>query len=119
VADLETHLPQQVEIGALRRLRYSTEIVTTDGGAEVRNARWEDPLREFEISFPISARDNAIYTAVKALYDEALGGLYSFSFFDWTDGTTVDVRFDSPLPITGVTPDLDHIETMTIVEVRT
>jgi hypothetical protein len=119
MADLSSTLPPQVEIGALRRLRYSTEIVTTDGGAEVRNARWEEPLREFEISFPISDRDNSIYNAVKDLYDEALGGLYSFNFVDWTDGTTVAVRFDSPLPITGVTPELDHIETMTLVEVRT
>lgn len=118
-ADLTTTLPPQVEIGAVRRLKYSTDIVTTDGGAEVRNGRWATPLREFDISFPISERDGEIYQAVIDLYDEAMGALYSFNFKDWTTGETVIVRFDSPLPITGATPLHDHIETMTILEVRT
>lgn len=119
MADLSTTLPQQVEIGAVRRYRYSTDIVRTDGGAEVRNGRWAQPLREYDLSFPISERDGEVYQAVLDLYDEALGDLYSFNFTDWTDGSTVPVRFDSPLQITGLSKIHDHIDTITLVEVRT
>jgi hypothetical protein len=52
VTDYSDHLPEEVEIGAVRRLEYRTEIVETDGGFEVRNNRWGSPLRTFEVSFP-------------------------------------------------------------------
>lgn len=119
MADLSTTLPVEVEIGAVRRYRYSTEIVKTDGGAEVRNGRWAEPLREYELSFPISERDGVVYQAVLDLYDEALGDLYSFNFTDWTDSSTIVVRFDSPLQITGHSKLHDHIDSLTLVEVRT
>lgn len=115
---LNETLPSQVEIGATRRLDFGTEIVTQDSGAEVRNNRWSEPLRTYDVSFPISGRDDPIYQAVVDLYDEAQGNLHSFDFKDWTDGATVAVRFDGPLTSTGVTPDLEHIVEMTLVEVR-
>lgn len=114
-------LPQQVELGAVKRLDYQTEIVSTDSGHEVRNSRWATPLRSYDISFPISRRDNAVYLAVLALYEQVEGGLHSFNFVDWSDetgGTIVPVRFDTPLTTTGAAPHLEHIETMTLVEVR-
>ena len=121
MAHLNTTLPIEIELGAIRRLRWETEVVTTDGGYEVRNSRWSSPLKTFEISFPPSTRDDPVYLAVIALYEAAQGGLHSFSFTDWTDetgGTVVRVRFDSPLEITGLATHLDHIETLSLVEVR-
>jgi len=118
MAHLEQTLPPRVELGAIRDYDYSTEIVTTDGGHEVRNARWENPLRSYEISFPTSKRDGSDYLAVKALYDLAKGRLHTFSFKDWTDGTIVTVRFDSKLSIAGVDINHDHIESLKLVEVR-
>jgi len=111
-------LPPRVELGAIRDYDYSTEIVTTDGGYEVRNSRWSTPLRSYEISFPTSTRTGSDYLAVKALYDAAKGRLHSFMFKDWTDGATIHVRFDSKLSIAGVDINHDHIETMKLVEVR-
>ncbi len=122
MSHLSTFLPREVEVGAIRRLSWSTEVVKTDGGAEVRNARWSAPLRSFEVSFPASKRDDPIYKAVIDLYEDTLGGLHSFNFTDWTDNTgstTVPVRFDSPLSILGIDRRLDHIETVTLIEVRT
>lgn len=119
MADLPDFLPSNVEQGALRRLRYSTDVVTTDGGYEVRNARWAEPLLTFEISFPTSKRNDDTYQAVRALYEKSLGGAYTFGFKDWADGGAVKtVRFDSPLSITGIDRNLDHIETITLVEVK-
>lgn len=121
MAHINETLPPQVELGAVRSLRWQTEVVTTDGGYEVRNSRWSAPLRTFEVSFPTATRDDPIYLAVIALYEAAEGSLHTFSFTDWTDetgGTVVKVRFDSPLDITGVATHLDHIETLTLVEVK-
>ncbi len=119
---LTNRLPKQIEVGAVRRLRYSTDVVKMDGGGEVRNARWSAPLREYDISFPASKRDGVVYQEILALYDLTLGGLHSFDMAEWVDGsemTIVPVRFDSPLTITGIDRNLDHIDTMTLVEVRT
>lgn len=119
MADLSATLPESVELGARRILQYATEVVTTDGGHEVRNQRWATPLREFEISWPMSLRDGAVHQAVLDLYEEAQGGLYSFRFKDWTDGQVVDVRFDSQLEIETPATHLDKIVSMRLKEVRT
>lgn len=121
MADLTTTLPREIEIGAVKRTDWSTEIVTTDGGNEVRNSRWSAPLVSYEISFPVSDRAQANYQAVVALYAEAMGKLYSFNLVDWTDETgmtTVEVRFDTALQITSISGQIDHIDTFTLVEVR-
>ncbi len=118
MADLALTLPESVELGARRILDYSTEVVTTDGGHEVRNARWANPLRMFEISWPMSLRTGSDHQAVLALYTAALGGLYSFRFKDWTDESIVDVRFDSPLEIETAATHLDQIVSMRLKEVR-
>lgn len=118
MSHLDQYLPSTVEQGAIRRLEYSTEVVTTDGGFEVRNARWSTPLRTYEISFPTSKRTADTYLAVRALYEAAKGGLHSFNFKDWTAGEVVAVRFDTPLNIQGIDHNLDHIETLTLKEVR-
>jgi uncharacterized protein (TIGR02217 family) len=115
---LASTLPSTVEIGATRRLNFGTEIITTDSGAEVRNNRWAEPLRTYDVSFPIASRDDPTYLAVIALYAEAQGNLHSFDFKDWTDGSTVPVRFDGPLTSSGITPELEHIVEMVLVEVR-
>lgn len=111
-------LPSKVEIGAERRVDFGTEIVGTDSGAEVRNNRWEDPLRTYDVSFPVSRRDDETYLAVIDLYEEAGGNLHSFNFKDWATGEDVMVRFDGPLTTTGVTPEHEHIISVTLVEVR-
>jgi uncharacterized protein (TIGR02217 family) len=118
MADLALTLPEGVELGARRTLDYSTEVVTTDGGFEVRNARWSTPLRVFEVSYPISLRDGADHQAVIDLFAQSLGGLYSFRFKDWTDGSFVDVRFDSPLDIEAPATHLDQIVSLRLKEVR-
>lgn len=121
MAHLDAYLPKRVEVGAVRRLRYSTATVVTDGGYEVRNARWSTPLKTFEISFPTAKRNNDDYLAVLDMYENALGGTHSFNFRDWTDetgSTVVRVRFDSELSITTPDPRYDHIDTLTLVEVR-
>lgn len=117
MTDLGMTLPSAVEQGAIRTDDYNVEVVETDGGYEVRNLRHSRSKRRYEVSFPTSKRDDATYQAVLRLYAAAKGKLYSFQFKDWSDGTTVPVRFDSELRITGIDRNLDHIETLQLVEV--
>lgn len=122
MAHLANYLPEEVELGAVETTDWSTEIITTDGGYEVRNNRWASPLRRFEVSFPAATRDDPVYTAVRDLFEQAEGSLHSFNFRTWTDesgGTVLAVRFDGPLEISGIASHLDKIGTVALVEVRT
>jgi hypothetical protein len=118
---LATFLPGEIELGPVQRADYGIEVVTTDGGYEVRNSRWSTPLRTFEIAFPPTLRNGGVYNAVRDLYAESLGGLHSFNVRDWTDesGLTIfKVRFASPLEIEGLATHLDKIATFSLQEVR-
>jgi len=117
MAHLAEFLPGKVELGAVRHEDWSVDIVKMDGGGSVRNSRWSAPLREFEISFPTSTREDETYQAVKALYRKAQGSTHTFNFRDWSEGgEVVRVRFDGKLTLTGIDRRFDHIETITLVE---
>lgn len=117
MTELGMSLPSAVEQGAVRIDDFDVEVVETDGGYEVRNLRHSRSKRRYEVSFPTSKRDDTTYQAVLRLYAAAKGKLYSFQFKDWTTGDLIPVRFDSELRITGIDRNLDHIETLTLVEV--
>ena len=118
MAHLSSTLPKRVELGATRHTDWGTEVVKTDSGAEVRNNRWSEPLRAYDVSFPVSRRTDSDYVAVTSLFEDAQGSLHSFNFTDWADNATVAVRFDGPLTTTGITQDLEQIVQVTLVEVR-
>lgn len=118
---LAEFLPEEIELGAVQHEHWDTDVVTTDGGHEKRRYRWSAPLRRFEISFAVATRDDPVYLAVRALFEAAKGSAHSFNFRDWTDesgATVIPVRFDSDLEITGVTPELDKIASVALIEVR-
>lgn len=119
MSHLNTTLPDGIEAGASQTRNYQTQIVTTDGGYEVRNNRWASPLRTYDAHYSVLERDGATHVAVLALFDEAEGSLHTFDFEDWTDGTgTVrKVRFDGPLELTGIAEHLDEVS-FRLVEVR-
>jgi uncharacterized protein (TIGR02217 family) len=90
---IATRLSENVELGAVRIEEDDVEIVRTDGGSEVRNNRWSQPLLRFELSFPVSARDNAVFLEVRAAYRVCRGQLHSFKFRDWSDYQATDQIF--------------------------
>lgn len=90
---IDTRLSEHVELGATRREIDDVEVVTTDGGNETRNARWSQPLLEFDISFPPSVRDDAVFLEVRAAYRACRGRLHSFKFRDWSDYEATDELF--------------------------
>jgi hypothetical protein len=117
---LDVHLTRNIEIGAVRiEGQDGLEVVTTDGGKEVRNARASDEARRWEVSLPTvsTSGDTTDYDAVRQMWSDSERGLHSFNFHDFIEDETVKARFDSPLQITAPAGHLRHIDTFTLKEV--
>jgi uncharacterized protein (TIGR02217 family) len=110
VAHINAQLPEEVELGAVRRDDIDVEITRTDGGSEVRNSRWDQSLLAFDCAYPASLRNGAIFQQVRAAYKAAGGKLHSFDFQDWSEYQATD----EPLGTSdGVITTYDLIKTYT------
>lgn len=86
-------LSADIEAGAKARPRYSTDIITTDGGHEIRNSRWAYPLFQFEFTLsPGYREDDAALDAFIDLFHAAGGSHAVFRFHYWRDGAVVNQR---------------------------
>ena len=83
----------EVELGATRRLKMKLAITEDDSGFEDRNRTWSQFKREYDIAFPISARDHERLTEVTDAFLATGGGEDSFDFEDWRDHTATDEAF--------------------------
>lgn len=77
---------------AVKHDAYSTEVVTTDGGEEFRNARWAAPLATWDVVIPFCSRSSTHYSAVVALFAATLGSLRTFTFHDKVACADYEVR---------------------------
>jgi hypothetical protein len=115
-----TRFTENVEIGAIRiHGQDSLEVVTTDGGKEVRNLRAEDEPRRYQVSLPvvdIEGDDTADYDSVRQMWADSGRGLEPFYFYDFVDDEDVLVRFESELQITADAGHLRQINTFTLKE---
>jgi uncharacterized protein (TIGR02217 family) len=79
-------LDVDIEAGAKARTRFSTDIVPTDGGYEVRNSRWNYPLMSFEFNLsPGYREDDAALEAFINMFMAAGGAFATFRFHWWRD----------------------------------
>lgn len=117
---ISTSLTRSIEIGAVRREEWDIEVVRTDGGQEVRNTRWAESLRSYDIALPQATTAGSLtdFNAVVQMWRDTEGGTHTFNFYDWIDAKTVKVRFGTPLQITSDAGHLRHIDTFTLQEVR-
>lgn len=113
---IDSRLPQQVEINAVRREREPVDVVRTDGGFEVRNVRHAQGLFEYDVSFPPDGFEASVTEVVYAMWRASRGGLYAFRFRDWDpknntltdevigtgDGTTTAFQITQTHTIGGV-----------------
>lgn len=98
---IDVRLDRDIEVGAKARPRYSTDIVTTDGGFEWRNSRWAFPLFDFEITLePGSPSFDDDLEACIDLFHAAGGPADTFRFRHWRDYQGVDQTI---LPLDGET----------------
>lgn len=85
---INERLAGEIEAGAKARPRYSTDIITTDGGWEVRNSRWAYPLFDFEFNVEPGTRTEDEYDVLDQFLDmfHACGGSAgAFRFHWWRD----------------------------------
>ena len=116
---LGLQITRNIEIGCVRRTEWDVEIVKTAGGNEVRNARWSEPLRAYDVALPTCSQDDrATFDEVMDLWIESEGGAHTFDIYDWVDDELVKVRFDSPPQVTSEAGHLLHMDTFTLQEVR-
>lgn len=111
-------LPSAIESGLVRASEQSLEVVTTDGGYEVRNSRWSGPLRNWHPSYPMADADDATHTAVEQMWIDTSYGADTFNFTDPKGGDTTRVRVDGSLQFTNQVGSLYHLDTFTLKEVR-
>ena len=92
---INDRLDSDIEINAKARPRFSTEIVTTDGGWEVRNSRWAYPLHEFEFNLSPNLRDAEDFVNFRDLFYAAGGTHETFRFQHWADYQGFDERMEA------------------------
>lgn len=97
MSSIDERLDREIEAGAKRRPRYSTDIVTADGGWEIRNERWTYPLFSFEFNFmpgdpdPDEGELGEEQLAEVTNHFHVVGGAAGvFPFRDWSDYHAVD-----------------------------
>lgn len=106
-----------IEIGAVREEpQDGLEVVTTDGGQEVRNARTDREPRRYEISGYTCTADNADFISMRQMWRDTERGLHTFNFRDWIDDEIVIVRFATPFRVMSEAGHLFHVETLTLKE---
>jgi len=82
---IDERLPLEVSINAVRREIEDIEIVTTDGGFEVRNIRSSCNIFEYDITYPPGGFDDAVLEDVIRMWKASRGGAYAFRFTDWDE----------------------------------
>jgi len=85
---IDERLDREIEVGAKARPRYKTDVIETDGGATVRNARWRYPLFTFEFNLepgdPNSNDAESLHEFID-LFHCAGGQHETFRFRHWSD----------------------------------
>jgi uncharacterized protein (TIGR02217 family) len=80
---VEIRLPVDIERGASGGANFNTTIATTVGGFEKRNANWDMPRYQYNISYGIRTKEQM--ETVIAFFMARQGRLTGFRFKDWSD----------------------------------
>ena len=78
-----TILDEQIALGFTEVSTWNTTVVALSGGNEVRNARWQAPLRRYEFNY--NPRPLADVQAVLAFFHDARGMARTWLLKSWTD----------------------------------
>lgn len=96
---IDIRLARDIEVGAKAKPRYRTDVITADGGYEVRNQVWRYPLFTFEITLepgdetdegdPDPETIEKLEEFIRLFH--AVGGSHgTFPFRHWRDYQAVD-----------------------------
>ncbi len=79
----EVRFPLTISWRSTCELTRRTEVVVLGSGHEMRNARWRDARRRYEIGYGIRSIDEL--HEVIAFFEARMGALHGFRFRDWSD----------------------------------
>jgi hypothetical protein len=116
---LDMLFPTNIGNGARRTGHWEVEIVKTDGGNEVCNSRWSEPLWTFDVPLPVYTSDSAAdFVAVRDLWMAAQGAANTFNFWDDLEQSYRKVRFSEDLQIEDVVGPYRQLDSIVLQEVR-
>lgn len=86
---LEVQLPPNISYGARGGAQYSTTVLKTASGHEMRNIDWSQPLGEWDLTHGMRLRSSAqAHRDLRVLirfFHAVRGRAYGFRFKDWAD----------------------------------
>lgn len=82
---IDVRLSEDIEVGAKVRPKFSTDIITTDGGWEVRNSRWAYPKHQFEFNAAPGEQGEQDLDEFVDLFYAAGGCDETFKIKHWAD----------------------------------
>lgn len=97
---IDDRLDEDIEAGAKMVPQYSTDIVTTDGGWEVRNSRWQYPRHRFNFNLMPNETDPSVIDAFVDIFNAAGGAFEEFLFTPFADYRGTD---EAAVELTGTT----------------
>ena len=116
---LDLTFPTRIGNGAKRTGRWDVEIVPTDGGREVRNNRWSEPLWTFQVPMPTVASDTEEdFIFIQDLWEAAEGASHTFNFWDDLKQIYRKVRFEEDMQISDIVGPYRKFEDIILQVVR-
>ncbi len=79
----DVRLPDKFSRGSTGGLGFSTEVVTTEGGAEQRNVNWDQDRGRFDISHLVKTPED--FEEIRSFFAARMGRAYGFRFKWWAD----------------------------------
>lgn len=78
--------PFDISYSSIGATRFTTDVTMVDSGDDQRNARWTQPLMEYDVAYGVRTMEQL--QGLIAFFRAAKGRLYSFLFVDHTDCTS-------------------------------
>lgn len=78
--------PNDISFDSVGTTRFATEVVQVDSGHDQRNARWDEPLLEFDISYGVRTMDH-LHDLLR-FFRRMRGRTFSFLYKDYWDFTS-------------------------------
>jgi uncharacterized protein (TIGR02217 family) len=78
--------PFDISYSSMGATRFTTDVTVVDSGDDQRNARWSQPLMEYDVAYGVRTMEQL--QALIAFFRAVKGRLYSFLFEDHTDYTS-------------------------------
>ena len=78
--------PNDISYNSVGSIRFATDVILVDSGADQRIGRWDQPLMEFDIAYGVRTMEQL--SALIGFFRAMRGRLYAFNYRDHLDYTS-------------------------------